>query len=43
MIKHMMTECYEAPMVEMLDIVVEQGFVNSTFTDIDDVEEGDEF
>ena len=29
MIKKMMTEAYEAPMVEVLDIAVEQGFASS--------------
>lgn len=29
MIKKMMTEAYEAPMVEVLDIAVEQGFATS--------------
>ena len=29
MIKKMMTEAYEAPMVEVLDIAVEQGFAGS--------------
>ncbi len=29
MIKKMMTEAYEAPMVEVLDIAVEQGFAAS--------------
>lgn len=37
MIKKMMTEAYEAPMVEVLDIAVEQGFAVSG--NIDDVEE----
>lgn len=34
MIKKMMTEAYVAPMVEVLDIAVEQGFASSG--DIDD-------
>ena len=29
MIKKLMTEAYEAPMVEVLDIAVEQGFASS--------------
>lgn len=41
MIKKMMTEAYEAPMVEVLDIAVEQGFAYST--EIDDVEPDGEY
>lgn len=37
MIKKMMTEAYEAPMVEVLDIAVEQGFAGSVEGGIDDV------
>ena len=33
----MMTEAYEAPMVEVLDIAVEQGFATS-ISDIEDEE-----
>lgn len=44
MIKKMMTEAYEAPMVEVLDIAVEQGFAGSVDGDnIDDVVEGEEY
>lgn len=39
MIKKMMTEAYEAPMVEVLDIAVEQGFASS----VNDWEEGDSY
>lgn len=44
MIKKMMTEAYEAPMVEVLDIAVEQGFASSGDVDggnIDDVVENE--
>lgn len=43
MIKKMMTEAYEAPMVEVLDIAVEQGFAtsNGDGSDIDDGNEDD--
>lgn len=35
MIKKMMTEAYEAPMVEVLDIAVEQGFATSDLPEED--------
>ena len=39
-----MTEAYEAPMVEVLDIAVEQGFAGSVNGDnIDDVEPDGEY
>lgn len=42
MIKKMMTEAYEAPMVEVLDIAVEQGFaVSNGDGSIDDGNEDD--
>lgn len=41
MIKKMMTEAYEAPMVEVLDIAVEQGFATSGNGGIDDGNEDD--
>lgn len=40
--KKMMMEAYEAPMVELLDIAVEQGFATSTGTDIDNWGEDEE-
>lgn len=44
MIKKMMTEAYEAPMVEVLDIAVEQGFANSVESgNIDDVNPDGEY
>ena len=44
MIKKLMTEAYEAPMVEVLDIAVEQGFAGSVNGDnIDDVEPDGEY
>ncbi len=43
MIKKMMTEAYEAPMVEVLDIAVEQGFAGSVEGGIDDVEPDGEY
>lgn len=42
MIKKMMTEAYEAPMVEVLDIAVEQGFAASGDTEIGDWEDDNE-
>ena len=41
MIKKMMTEAYEAPMVEVLDIAVEQGFATSN-GDGSDIDNGTE-
>lgn len=44
MLKKLMTEAYEAPMVEVLDIAVEQGFAGSVNGDnIDDVEPDGEY
>ena len=41
MLKKLMTEAYEAPMVEVLDIAVEQGFAGSVNGDNIDVVEPD--
>lgn len=42
MIKKMMTEAYEAPMVEVLDIAVEQGFATSGIEGGGGIDDGNE-